>query len=80
MQTLRFYAEGARQVLALRVSGVSTGEVSLEKQGNLLRLKLGQARRSIMLPDYMAGLQPAWARLADGELQVAFQEPVAPPA
>jgi arsenite-transporting ATPase len=80
VQTLRFYAEGDRQVLALRVSGVSTGEVSLEKQGNLLRVKLGQLRRSIMLPDYMAGLQPAWAQLADGELQVAFQEPVAPPA
>jgi len=79
VQTLRFYAEGTRQVLALRVSGVSTGAVSLEKQGNLLRIRLGQFRRSIILPDYMAGLQPSWARLSDGELQVAFHEPATPP-
>jgi len=77
VQTLRFYEESGHQMLALRVTGVSTGDIGLEKQGNLLRVRFGQLRRSIMLPDYLAGLQPAWARLADGELQVAFQEPVA---
>ena len=75
VQTLRFFVEGERQLLALRVSGVPAGEVGLEKQGSLLRVRLGQLRRSIVLPDYLAGLQPAWARLADGELQVAFEEP-----
>ncbi len=80
VQTLRFYAEGERQLLALRVTGVPAGEVGLEKQGNLLRVRLGQLRRSIILPDYLAGLQPAWARLADGELQVAFEEPAGLPS
>ncbi|MEN6479725.1 MAG: TRC40/GET3/ArsA family transport-energizing ATPase [Anaerolineales bacterium] len=77
-QTLRFFTEGGRQLLALRVSGVTTETVSLEKQGNLLRVRLGQVRRTIILPDYLAALQPAWARLAGGELQVAFQEPTKP--
>ena len=54
-------------MLALRVTGVSTGDIGLEKQGNLLRVRFGQLRRSIMLPDYLAGLQPG-DPLGDGDL------------
>ncbi len=62
-------------MVGLRITGVAAGQINLEKQGNLLRVRLGQFRRTLVLPDYMLNLQPAWARLAEGELQIALHEP-----
>jgi arsenite-transporting ATPase len=73
-QPLRFGLEGKTYIMSLRVTGVSGGAVDLEKQGDELRVRLGHFRRVLMLPQYLAGLRPAWARV-DGEyLRIAFEE------
>ncbi len=72
-QPLRFYVDGKRYVLALRVTGVEGGSVELEKQGDELRIKLGRFRRSLVLPQYLAGLQPAWAQVEGDYLKIAFE-------
>jgi len=72
---LRFYSEGNRHILALRVTGVSAGAVELEKSGGDLHIRLGRFRRTITLPQYLSGLTPAWARVDGRELLIAFDEP-----
>ena len=52
------------------------GVGGLEKEGDELRVRLGRFRRSLALPQYFAGLQPAWAKVEDSQLKIAFQEPV----
>ncbi|MBM3188346.1 MAG: arsenic-transporting ATPase [Chloroflexi bacterium] len=73
-QPLRFYMEGNRYILALRVTGVTSGSIDMEKQGDELRIRLGSFRRSLVLPQYVAGLQPAWAQVEGSYLKVAFDE------
>lgn len=77
-RSLRFFERDGLQILAMRVTGVQAGAIDLNKDGNLLRIKLNNFRRSIILPQYMTALQPAWARIEGGELRVAFREPVSP--
>jgi len=74
-QPLRFYMEGERHMLALRVTGLSGEAVELEKEGDELRVRLGRFRRSLILPQYLASLQPAWAQVEDNHLKIAFVEP-----
>jgi len=73
-QPLRFYSEGQRYFLALRVTGVAIGAVELEKRGDELAVKLGTFRRTLALPQYLAGLQPAWAQVEGDYLKIAFEE------
>lgn len=74
-QPLRFDMANGYYVLALRLAGVTTGSVELEKDGNELRVRLGRFRRSLMLPQVLAALEPAWAEVDGQELRVAFREP-----
>ncbi len=73
-QPLRFYMDGDRYMLALRVTGVASGAVSLEKQGDELHVRLGHFRRTLTLPQYLVGLQPAWAQVEGDYLKIAFEE------
>lgn len=73
-QPVRFYMEGSRYMLALRVTGVQGEKVGLEKEGDELRIKLGNFRRSLVLPQYLAGLQPSWAQIEGDYLKIAFSE------
>ncbi len=73
-QPLRFYVEGKRYMLALRVTGVPGGTVKLERHGDELRVRLGRFRRTLALPQYLAGLDPAWAQVEGEYLKVAFEQ------
>ena len=73
-QPLRFYIEDGRYILALRVTGVTSGAIDLEKQGDELRVRLGRFRRSLVLPQYLSGLEPSWAQVEGDYMKVAFQE------
>jgi len=73
-QPLRFYVEGERYMLALRVTGVPGGTVELERQGDELRVRLGRFRRTLALPQYLAGMDPAWAQVEGEYLRVAFEQ------
>lgn len=76
-QPLRFFMEEGQYILALRVTGVASGSIDMEKQGDELRIRLGSFRRSLVLPQYVAGLRPAWAQVEGNYLKVAFEEPPA---
>lgn len=73
-QPLRFYMEGKRYMLALRVTGVGGGAVELEKQGDELQIRLGRFRRTLALPQYLIGLQPSWAQVEGNYLKIGFEE------
>jgi len=73
-QPLRFYVEGKRYMLALRVAGVPGGTVELERHGDELRVRLGRFRRTLALPQYLAGLNPTWAQVEGDYLKVAFEQ------
>lgn len=72
---LRFFSQDGHHMLALRAPGLSAGAVELEKEGCDLHIRLGAFRRSIVLPQYLGGLKPSWARLEGNELLIAFEEP-----
>lgn len=74
-QPMRFYVENGRYMLSLRIPGVTSGQVDLAKRGDELQIKLGRFRRTLALPQYLVGLQPAWARLEGNSLQIAFEDP-----
>jgi arsenite-transporting ATPase len=72
---LRFYTEDGSYLLAVHVTGVTSGSVELEKRGDELLVKIGRFRRSLVLPQYLATLQPVWAKIEGHDLKVAFEEP-----
>ncbi len=74
-QPLRFSTENGHYILSLRLAGVEAGAVELEKDGNELHVRLGRFRRSLILPQVLATLEPAWAAVEGQELRVAFREP-----
>ena len=77
-QPLQFYLDEStgQYMLSLRVTGVSPGAVQMEKPGDELLVRLGTFRRTIVLPQYLVGLDPDWARLEANRLLVAFGEHV----
>ena len=74
-QPLRFSMENGHYIMALRLAGVPAGAVELDKDGNELHVRLGRFRRSLILPQVLAALEPAWAQVEGQELRVAFREP-----
>lgn len=73
-QPVSYRLANGRYTLRLRVRGVASGEVELDKQGDELRVRLGSYRRTLTLPQYLAGAQPSYASL-EGEYLVVVFEP-----
>ncbi|MGI6379168.1 MAG: ArsA family ATPase [Anaerolineae bacterium] len=73
-QPLEIAARDGRYVLSLRVSGVATGAVQIERAGDALRVRLGRYRRTLPLPQYLVGLSPSFARLENGRLVIVFED------
>jgi len=71
---LRFYTEGDRHMLALRVVGVSGQGAELEKHADELSIRLGNYRRTIPLPQYLASMHPIWAQIEGDWLRIAFED------
>ncbi len=74
-QILRFSSEKGYYLLTLRLAGVEASSVEMEKRGNELRVRLGRFRRTLILPQVLATLEPAWAEVRGQELHIAFREP-----
>lgn len=73
-QPLRFDLTDGTYTLSLRLVGVQGEEIELEKCGDELNVKIGKLKRTIALPQYIAGLTPASASLEGGYLKVVFRE------
>ncbi|MFY9268792.1 MAG: TRC40/GET3/ArsA family transport-energizing ATPase [Candidatus Manganitrophaceae bacterium] len=74
VQSMRFDLREGKYTLSLQVAGVQGREIDLEKNGDELRVQIGRFKRTIALPQYVAGLQPTSARLDEGTLKVVFEE------
>jgi arsenite/tail-anchored protein-transporting ATPase len=72
-QPVNYVLENGRYILSLRVMGVAAGQVELQKQGDELQIRLGTFRRTLTLPQYLAGTQPSWANLEGEYLKVTFE-------
>jgi arsenite-transporting ATPase len=76
-QPLEFSVHDGRYVLTLRMVGVTATAVQLEKRGDELFVQLGNYRRSLALPQYLAGLQPTFAQVEGERLVIVFADPSA---
>jgi arsenite-transporting ATPase len=63
-----------KYTLTLRLVGVHGTEIDLEKRGDELHVQIGKYQRSIVLPQYVVGLQPTSASLDRGCLKIIFEE------
>jgi arsenite-transporting ATPase len=73
-QPVKFDYNDGRYTMSLRLAGVQGRQIDLEKRGDELSVHIGKYQRSIILPQYVAGLQPTSASLDGGWLKVIFQE------
>jgi arsenite-transporting ATPase len=71
---LDFDFRNGKYTLTLRLAGVPGKEIQLEKRGDELHVRIGKVNRSIVLPQYVAGLQPTSASLDGGCLRIVFEE------
>jgi len=69
---LQIHAEKDGYLLQMRVVGVPTGAVQVERRGSDLYVQLGTLRRSVPLPQMLMTYAPSWARVSGGYLLVAF--------
>ena len=69
---LRFEREGEQTVLRLDLPAGAVGALDLRRRERELILTVGGWRRSVPLPDALAGRPVARARLASGTLTIAF--------
>jgi arsenite-transporting ATPase len=74
VQPVQFDLSKGKYTLSLHVAGVHGKEIDLEKRGDELSVHIGKYQRSIILPQYVAGLQPTSASLDRGWLKVVFEE------
>ncbi|MCE5260250.1 MAG: ArsA family ATPase [Chloroflexi bacterium] len=72
-QPVSYSLEQGRYTLMLRVSGITSGEVELNRQGDELQVRLSNYRRTLTLPQYLAGLQPTFAEVNGEHLRVIFE-------
>jgi arsenite-transporting ATPase len=65
--------EGSRAELRLDLPFVAKGDVALRKIGLELIVRVDGHKRTIVLPDALAGFNPTSAKLAEGSLVVGFE-------
>jgi arsenite-transporting ATPase len=71
-----FRKHNGKYEVRLHAPFAAKGEVGLFKKGDELVVEVGTVRRHIGLPQSMAGLTPARARLEEGTLVVELQETI----
>lgn len=74
VKPLHFDLKDGKYTLTLRLIGVEGSQIDLERYGDELRIQVGKYKRTIALPQYVAGLKPTSASLEEGYLKVEFKE------
>lgn len=64
-----------RTVIRIRAPFTEKGEVKLQQSGEELIVKVGEARRTIMLPSGLARRSPSKASFEDETLEITFEDP-----
>ena len=74
-ETLRITKVEGVYALELYLPGITKDKVQLNKSGDELNIRIGNHRRNLVLPQALAGLQPAGAKMEDDYLKIRFQSP-----
>jgi arsenite/tail-anchored protein-transporting ATPase len=70
--TLRVVQEQEQYCLELYLPGVAKNQIELSKTGDELNVRIGNHRRNLVLPQALAALQPAGAKMEDDYLKIRF--------
>ncbi len=73
--TLRVVQEDQAYSLELYLPGIAKNQIELSKTGDELNVRIGNHRRNLVLPQALAALQPASARMEEDYLKIRFAAP-----
>jgi arsenite/tail-anchored protein-transporting ATPase len=74
--TMRIVQEQGEYSLELYLPGIPKHQVELSKTADELNIRIGNHRRNLVLPQALAALQPAGAKMEDDYLKIRFTSPV----
>ncbi|MDY7007343.1 MAG: TRC40/GET3/ArsA family transport-energizing ATPase [Cyanobacteriota bacterium] len=72
--TLKVVQEKSNYSLELYLPGIPKEQIQLNKTGDELNIRIGNHRRNLVLPQALAALQPAGAKMEDDYLKIRFAE------
>ena len=70
--TLRVVQEESNYSLEVYLPGIPKNQVELSKSADELNIRIGNHRRNLVLPQALAALQPAGAKMEDDYLKIRF--------
>jgi arsenite/tail-anchored protein-transporting ATPase len=70
--TIRIVQENNQYSLELYLPGIAKDQIQLSKTGDELNVRIGNHRRNMVLPQALAALQPAGAKMEDDYLKIKF--------
>jgi len=70
--TMRVLQEEENYVLELYLPGIPKDKIELSKLADELNIRIGNHRRNLVLPQALAALQPAGAKMEDDYLKIRF--------
>jgi arsenite/tail-anchored protein-transporting ATPase len=70
--TLRVVQEQNQYSLEVYLPGIAKDKVELSKTGDELNIRIGNHRRNLVLPQALAALQPAGAKMEEDYLKIRF--------
>ncbi|HEY9805942.1 MAG TPA: TRC40/GET3/ArsA family transport-energizing ATPase, partial [Candidatus Obscuribacterales bacterium] len=74
--TLRVVQDQNQYSLEVYLPGIPKNQVELSKSGDELNIRIGNHRRNLVLPQALAALQPAGAKMEDDYLKIRFADSV----
>jgi arsenite-transporting ATPase len=72
--TLKVVQQGNDYSLEVYLPGIPKSQVDLSKTGDELNIRIGNHRRNLVLPQALAALQPAGAKMEDDYLKIRFAQ------
>ena len=70
--TIRVLQEGNNYSLELYLPGIPKEQIQLNKTGDELNIRIGNHRRNLVLPQALAALNPAGAKMEEDYLKIRF--------
>lgn len=74
--TMRVVQEQNQYSLELYLPGIPKDKIELSKSADELNVRIGNHRRNLVLPQALATLQPAGAKMEEDYLKIRFAQPV----
>jgi arsenite-transporting ATPase len=71
--TMRVVQDGDQYSLELYLPGIRKDQIQLNKTGDELNVRIGNHRRNLVLPQALAALQPAGAKMEEDYLKIRFK-------